>query len=68
VSLTKFDELVETMMSKSKTSFEAIPIESQSETIDISQNNLVLIKFSTVVSGLPIQDCFLWPRSCRSVL
>jgi len=67
-SLTKFDEVATSVMTRSKTSFEAIPIESHSETIDISQNNLVLIKFSTVVRGLPIEDCFLWPRSCRSVL
>lgn len=50
-----------------KTSFQAIPMSADSETIEQGQNSLVLIKFTTVVAGYPISDCFLWPRSCRSV-
>ena len=50
-----------------KTSFQAIPICTESETIAQGQNSLVVIKFATVVAGHPISDCFLWPRSCRSV-
>ena len=50
---------------KKKVDFESLSC--RSNPLETNQN-LVLIQFSTVVAGVPISDCFLWPRHCRSGL
>jgi hypothetical protein len=49
-----------------KTSFEPVP--TSILPLDSGLNSAALIRFNTEVAGVPLSDCFLWPRACRSVL